>query len=152
MTTGERIKNARKAVGLTQKQLAEMCGIAEITIRQYESDKRIPKSKELTEKIAAALNVSGVYLLWGGESDCIKSAWESIQDNDAKRKELVIEILKTHNYKVEEKDIHWLIITNHQGFQFLVSKDDFTDMVERCDKDIRYNTEKLISESREIKK
>ena len=34
MTIGKRIKEIRLAAGLTQKQLAEICGLAEITIRQ----------------------------------------------------------------------------------------------------------------------
>ena len=43
MSIGENIKNIRMQKGLTQKQLAEKSGVAEITIRQYESDKREPK-------------------------------------------------------------------------------------------------------------
>ena len=39
MTVGERIRAARKAKGLTQKQLGEACGIAEPTIRRYELGK-----------------------------------------------------------------------------------------------------------------
>lgn len=53
MTVGERIKEARKAAGLTQEKLAKMCGLATVTIRQYESDKRRPNYKQL-ENIADA--------------------------------------------------------------------------------------------------
>lgn len=58
MTTGELIQQRRKAKGLTQKQLAEMLGVAEITIRQYETNKREPKIDKLS-RIADAL---GAYL------------------------------------------------------------------------------------------
>ena len=56
MTIGEKIKHYRTQNKMTQKQLGEKCGLAEITIRQYEADKYIPKIGNL-QKIAAALNV-----------------------------------------------------------------------------------------------
>lgn len=56
MTTGGRIRATRRAAGLTQKQLGEMCGIAEPTIRRYELGKLNPK-RETLEKIAAPLGV-----------------------------------------------------------------------------------------------
>lgn len=67
MSVGERIQLARKHAGLTQKALAEKCGLATGTIQQYELDKRLPKNKEITQRIADALNVSAIYLLWGSE-------------------------------------------------------------------------------------
>ena len=57
MTVGERIKEQRRGYGLTQKQLAEKMGVAEITIRQYETGKRIP-SLDMLQKIADALKIS----------------------------------------------------------------------------------------------
>lgn len=57
MTIGKRIKEIRLAAGLTQKQLAEICGLAEITIRQYENEKRQPKLQALM-KIGNALDVA----------------------------------------------------------------------------------------------
>ena len=59
LTTGEKIRQARTQKGWTQKQLGELCGIAEPTIRRYELGKLKPK-KETLEKIAAPL---GVYCL-----------------------------------------------------------------------------------------
>ena len=56
MTIGERIKQARKAKGLTQKELAEAVGVAEVTISQYEADKYSPKYDKMV-KIAEALNI-----------------------------------------------------------------------------------------------
>ena len=65
MTVGERIRQARKAAGLTQKALGKACGIAEPTIRRYELGKLNPKYETL-EKIAKPLNVSAA-ALWGSE-------------------------------------------------------------------------------------
>lgn len=57
MTIGERIKQARNAKGLTQKQLGTISGTSEITIRQYELGKRQPRLAQL-EKIAFALETT----------------------------------------------------------------------------------------------
>ncbi len=64
MSIGNNIKIARSAAGLTQKELAFKCDVAEITIRQYETDKREPKYETL-ERIAKALDVPTVDLYLG---------------------------------------------------------------------------------------
>ncbi|MGN0263913.1 MAG: helix-turn-helix domain-containing protein [Oliverpabstia sp.] len=56
ITYGNLIRNARKESGLTQKELAEKVGLAEITIRQYENNKREPRIETL-QKIADVLNI-----------------------------------------------------------------------------------------------
>lgn len=56
MDLGTRIKEARKAAGLTQGQLAERVGMAQITIRQYEGNRRQPRLAQL-EALADALGV-----------------------------------------------------------------------------------------------
>lgn len=62
MAVGNKIKSIRKEKGITQKKLGEMCGIAEPTIRRYESEKLNPKI-ETVEKIASALGVSAFQLM-----------------------------------------------------------------------------------------
>lgn len=57
MTVGENIKKYRLANGLTQKQLGNMLGLAEITVRQYENNKREPSFERLYQ-IADMLNIS----------------------------------------------------------------------------------------------
>lgn len=57
MTTGERIKAARKKAGITQAQLAEQSGVATISIHQYEAGKRNPQLEPVL-RIASALGVS----------------------------------------------------------------------------------------------
>lgn len=57
MSVGENIKKYRISKDLTQKQLAELSGVAEVTIRQYESEKRIPRTVQLLS-VADALGVS----------------------------------------------------------------------------------------------
>lgn len=55
MAIGEQIKKLRKQQHMTQKQLAEKAGIAEITIRQYEAEKYNPKINALN-KLCIALD------------------------------------------------------------------------------------------------
>ncbi|MDU6265823.1 MAG: helix-turn-helix transcriptional regulator [Anaerocolumna aminovalerica] len=67
MNLGDRIKQCRTNKNLTQKELAAMIGVAEITIRQYETGKRQPRI-ETIEKIADILDVTIQYLI-GFESN-----------------------------------------------------------------------------------
>lgn len=62
MTTGQRIRAARKQVGLTQKELGEKLGIAYQTVAQWENNLRNPKIETL-QKIAAALGVEAIELV-----------------------------------------------------------------------------------------
>lgn len=57
MSTGEKIKKARHARGLTQKELGEKVGLTDVRIRQYELNNRTPKEDTL-RLIAEALKVN----------------------------------------------------------------------------------------------
>lgn len=59
---GERIKELRIENNFTQKKLAEIAEISEISIRKYESGDRIPKF-EVIEKLSSIFNVQLDYLL-----------------------------------------------------------------------------------------
>ena len=61
MTTGERIKAARKKAGMTQAELAEKLEIPFQSVSQWERDIRNPK-KETLEKIAEKLGVDPLEL------------------------------------------------------------------------------------------
>jgi len=60
----DRIREARKKAGLTQKELATSTGIAEITIRNYEAGKCKPKYERYI-KLAAAMVVDATWLMYG---------------------------------------------------------------------------------------
>ena len=57
MTVGERIRQVRESINMTQKQLSDIMGISFVTISQWENGKRKPKYETL-QKIASALGVS----------------------------------------------------------------------------------------------
>ncbi len=66
MTLGEKLKVARKNVGLTQEQMAEKLMISRPVITKWESDKGIPDIENL-KAISKLLEVSLDYLLNDGE-------------------------------------------------------------------------------------
>lgn len=74
MTYGESIKKARKQSGLTQAELAKKCGLAAITIQQYERNLREPSLATLG-KIAKALDTT-VYEMIGPD-------WSGLDMSDA---------------------------------------------------------------------
>jgi len=61
-TFSDRLKELRKARGITQKAMAEYLGIQETSYQHYEYGKREP-NHDSTVKIANVLNVSVDYLL-----------------------------------------------------------------------------------------
>ncbi|MGN8875284.1 helix-turn-helix domain-containing protein [Pseudoflavonifractor sp. HCP28S3_F10] len=62
MKIGEKIRFIRLEKGMTQKQVAERCGMADSAIRKYESGTQTPKIETL-RRIAEALDVSIYELL-----------------------------------------------------------------------------------------
>ncbi len=55
-TLGEYIKAKRKAMGLTQHQLADKCGLAHVSIARFETDSHYPNLDSLI-LLAEALDV-----------------------------------------------------------------------------------------------
>lgn len=53
-SVAERIKEARLALGLSQKELAEITGVSDSAIQMYECGQRIPRDS-IKEKLSAAL-------------------------------------------------------------------------------------------------
>lgn len=62
MSTGQRIKLARKSAGLTQKELGQKLGITYQTVAQWENNLRNPKYETLM-RIAEALDSTIDFLL-----------------------------------------------------------------------------------------
>ena len=62
MSINENIKEARKAIGLTQKDLADMIDVSQKDISRWETGARTPSVEGLI-KICKALNVSADKLL-----------------------------------------------------------------------------------------
>ena len=100
MTTGERIKAARKRAGMTQQDLADRLQISYVGVSQWESGRRNPKKGTL-ERIAEVLNVplsnlTGTYIMNDDEIfDFITRAWSQadyqvtmLQQQDGQQEEI----------------------------------------------------------------
>lgn len=61
-TFGDRLKEARKAKKLTQKELAKILGTTESNVNNYEKNRAYPKAEAII-KICNELNVSADWLL-----------------------------------------------------------------------------------------
>ena len=97
MTIGTNIKYFRKERGLTQKQLADMLGVAPNTIAQYELGVSQPKLDQL-QRIAESLHVSVVsffpdgwdYLSQGNMPDDSNDLNEALNQANNERNEINI--------------------------------------------------------------
>ena len=67
MTTGERIKAARKNAGLTQEELGKRLGVSYVGISQWENNIRNPKYITL-QRIANALGITPQELIGDGSN------------------------------------------------------------------------------------
>lgn len=63
MTFGEKVRLARLAQKMSQRDLSIRSGISLRTINNYESDERMPKQRSSYTKLALALNIDEAALL-----------------------------------------------------------------------------------------
>lgn len=116
MTVGECIRTLRLSKKMTQKQLGELSGIAEPTIRRYESGKLNPKI-ETVKKIADALGVHVFDLLGiGKELDKFHVIPEIPIDETPESRQAIQEIASTDARKlyddlsIEKKREFWKLM------------------------------------------
>lgn len=76
------LKQLRKSKKITQKELADNIGISEISIRSYESGRRLPNSETLV-KLENYFNVSGAYLRGETDQKTPMEKWEDPELMDA---------------------------------------------------------------------
>lgn len=68
MQFGDKVKEARRALGITQKELADRLEVSLRTVASYESGKTLPRTREATRKLAEILGVNMNYLLTEDEN------------------------------------------------------------------------------------
>ena len=64
MSFGQRLRDTRRALGLTQSQLAAVAGVHHAQIGRYENKGAVPAADVLT-RLASALQTSGDFLIDG---------------------------------------------------------------------------------------
>ena len=63
MTTGEKIKQLRKRLGMTQEELGNLIGVQKAAINKYETGVVVNLKKSTIASLAKALHVSPIELL-----------------------------------------------------------------------------------------
>jgi len=116
MPTGTKIKEIRKRKGLTQKQLGDLCGIADANIRKYENGKQNPKIETL-QKIADALGCSLIALM--GMEEYKKTEEYKINMCSIEAQDGVLALLKNIYGDVQEKDVQQ---EYGESFYYLIGK------------------------------
>ena len=92
MTFGEKVRNERNRLGLSQDELAAKIGVTRRVISSYENDSSRPRGTERYNKLADALGVNINYLLSEDEAFIA-----NVEDNYGRRgakqaKELLAEV------------------------------------------------------------
>ena len=124
ISLGENIKKLRKNKGLSQKQLAEILNLSEITIRRYEKCSNIPTIKTL-DKIAIALDVPLNELLGTNATtnDIEKKIGTSLNEGDKKKVvnnfTEVVEILDWNDFKNMSEDDIFEVIKSKEFYNYL---------------------------------
>lgn len=85
-TTGERIKKARLAAGMTQTELANKVGVKFSAIHKYENGLVVNLKQETIGALAKALNVRPTYLM------CMDD--DPVPNIDPERQALIDELMK----------------------------------------------------------
>lgn len=84
---GQRIKEGRKKLNLTQEELGKICGVTKFTISLYESDKSTP-SDEIKKIMTEKFEVSMDYLM--GITNYINNNFDfMVKENDINKEYLV---------------------------------------------------------------
>ena len=91
---GEKLRQLRKARGLTQSQLAELLGGSKMMISSYESGTRFPPYPTLV-KIASIYNVTTDYLL-GAEKQQMLNA-TGLTNEQLQLIQMLIDALRSKN-------------------------------------------------------
>lgn len=102
LTFGEKIKNARKAKKLTQKQLAEKIGAAHNSISDWENDKNKP-DPDTIESLCWVLEITPNYLLATSSDDfspAEKLIIKMYNDLDPHGREMVDFVLEREHERV----------------------------------------------------
>jgi len=109
MNFSEKIRNARIAKGLSQKELAREAGISERTIQNYEMGARLPKSQATYVKLAGALEVSPELLL-DENASFVLTAMENYGSRGRRQAEEIVDSFRVAaaGGKLDDEDLDFI--------------------------------------------
>jgi len=129
---GDRIRVARKAKGLTQKQLAEKLNIATITIQQYERGKRNP-SWVMLIAIARTLSIPSTKLFLNINDDLADEFEKELRDFEERQEPIASRLSKFlltypefisylnsigFQIKLDSNNVIWVIDKDTDSYEF----------------------------------
>lgn len=124
MTFGEKLRDSRKALSLTQKQLADKIGAKHNSVSDWENDKNKP-DPDTIELICGVLNISPDYLL-GVNSDSLSAfekelikKYRSLDDRSKKMVDYILNVgtefsIIIEQSKAEKEQINKRLIAYEQ--------------------------------------
>lgn len=133
MTTGQRIKAARKKAGVTQEELGKKLGVSPSFVAQYETGKRNPKIETL-QNLANALGVPVYELI---DSDDLKRAviyGEGLDDDSSGGPPNVvlheepIDKTEVEVHEITAEELETLMAKLQDGKPLLLSPDDLAKL------------------------
>ena len=145
MTVGERIKELRTSLGLSQVDFADKINVSKQTLYKYENNiiTNIPSDK--IEAAARIGKVSPAYLMgwdsWGTVTSLISNEIKRVSDQT----NLYIQLFESYGYRITLKPDTVDVQTKTKK-TYTFKQKDFMAMIQRCYKDISYNIERLIDE------
>lgn len=149
MTVGERIKELRTNLGLSQVDFADKINVSKQTLYKYENNiiTNIPSDK--IEAAARLGNVSPAYLMgWDSWDSAIKLISNEIK-RASDQTRLYIQLFESYGYKINLK-LNTVDVQTKDEKTYSFDRKEFMSMIQRCYKDITYNIERLIDEQEEL--
>lgn len=117
MTFGEKVKKARKELGLTQTELGEMIGVSRRAVTSYETDAALPRTKDTYYKLAEALKVDVNYLLTEGDVFVLEAGEKYGARGRRDAKALVEELTGLfYNGEMIEEDLDELMLAIQKAY------------------------------------
>lgn len=121
MPTGTKIKEIRQRKGLTQKQLGDLCGMADSAIRRYENGKQNPKIETL-QKIAAALECNLDELLNDEDNSLYINYAMNVIAKQAQRRSVIDDFVKAATFEDENEIANIELLEQRTNYYNLYNK------------------------------
>lgn len=106
---GERIKEFRTALKLTQSDLAEKVGLTYIQIGRYETQKSAPSS-DVLQKLAAVFGITTDFLMMGSQNEAVAA---QLADKELLKQFKEVELLSPEDKHLVKTFIDAFITKRH---------------------------------------
>lgn len=109
MSTGERIREARKKAHLSQEELAEKLGVKRSVISKYETSRVVNLKRETIAELAKALNVRPSWLM------CMEDKPQTTTVELSDKEKALIDLFRSLNDEGQSKAYDYLVDLQNTG-------------------------------------